>query len=343
MLSLSHVPAVAGLVLALVTLTPQIASAQAPPPAAAAPLRDPAAAESLFAEARALVEAGKYAEACPKFAASHRLDPGIGVLLNLGNCWEKTGKVASSWAAYREAMYAAQTAGQQERADVAAAQITALEPRLPRLTLTMDPASRPPGLVVRRDGVELDEAVLGSPVVVDPGEHVIEASAPGRVPYRTTVISVEAAARSVEIPALAEVAGAAPIAPPLAPQREAGGDGGGWSGQRTVGVVVGGVGVVGLVIGSITGAMTLSSWSTAEKGCGGIGPTLQCTEAGDDAADDARGTATVSTISFIAGGLLVAGGVVLFLTAPDGSDGTTAAIAPWVGPDVGGGALRGIF
>src|SRR5580704_7129436 len=68
------------------------------------------AAEALFAEGRRLVDAGDFANACPKFADSERLDPSVATLLNLGACYEKAGRTASAWATFREAISAAQAA-----------------------------------------------------------------------------------------------------------------------------------------------------------------------------------------------------------------------------------------
>src|SRR5262249_32964060 len=70
------------------------------------------AAESLFREARRLVDAGRYAQACEKFSASQKLDPAVGTLLNLGLCYEKIGRTAAAWATYHEASAAAKATGQ---------------------------------------------------------------------------------------------------------------------------------------------------------------------------------------------------------------------------------------
>jgi hypothetical protein len=53
-----------------------------------------ATAEALFREARELSAQGHYAEACPKFAASQKLDPGYGTVYNLGECLSREGKIA---------------------------------------------------------------------------------------------------------------------------------------------------------------------------------------------------------------------------------------------------------
>ena len=49
-------------------------------------------AESLFREGKRLSGEHKFAEACPKFAESYKLDPGLGTLLNLAICHEVGGQ-----------------------------------------------------------------------------------------------------------------------------------------------------------------------------------------------------------------------------------------------------------
>src|SRR2546430_16366957 len=76
---------------------------------------DPAAAQALFTEAKQLMAQGKYAEACPKFDESQRLDPGMGTLFHVGDCDEHLGKTASAWAAFLEVAAQAKAAGQPAR------------------------------------------------------------------------------------------------------------------------------------------------------------------------------------------------------------------------------------
>jgi len=163
-----------------------------------------AAAEALFNQGRDLMTAGKFAEACPKFEASQQLDPGLGTMLNLAECYEKTGRTASAWAEYREAIPLARAAGSKARLDLATERAQALQDRLSTLTIrAMSGDDEGVHLEVRRDGVALQEAELGSPIPVDPGEHVVEAVAPGKQPWTSKVqVGGDAAKVSVEIPKL---------------------------------------------------------------------------------------------------------------------------------------------
>src|ERR1700712_4897702 len=62
-----------------------------------------AAAESLFDDVLRAMKSGRFVDACPKLEESERIDPGIGTLLYLAECYEKTGRTASAWATFREA------------------------------------------------------------------------------------------------------------------------------------------------------------------------------------------------------------------------------------------------
>src|SRR5580765_6523431 len=146
---------------------------------------DEAAARVLFAEARKLVAAGDYAAACPKFEESFRLDPGIGTSFNLADCWEHTGRIASAWGRFLSVAATARVAGQSEREQVARERAATLEPQLSYLVVTV--TSPQDGLAVQRDAIPVGRASWGLPVPVDPGPHVIQAAAPGKKPYTTTV------------------------------------------------------------------------------------------------------------------------------------------------------------
>ena len=155
------------------------------------------AAEALFAEGRRLLGAGDFSAACQKLEASQRLDPGIGTLLNLGDCYEKKGASASAWASFLEAAAGARRVGDVSREQTARERAARLERALSHLTVTV-PSDSASQIVVVRDGHPVDRVIWGTPTPIDPGKHVIEASAPGKKTWSKTV-DVGKDGQSVEI------------------------------------------------------------------------------------------------------------------------------------------------
>lgn len=298
------IPVVAGIVLAAAT------------PAAAQPTDSVAAAEQLFEQARALFDQGNFAEACPRFGASYKLDPAVGTLLNMATCYEMLGHIASAWGYYREVVILATKAGEQPRIDIAKARISALEPRLPKLMIRA-PKQAYAGLIVTRDDAPIDVAILGAPIYLDPGEHVVTASAPGTKPFSEKVTIREGETKEVQI---------ALEAAPNQPQ--AGGsvttivrediDPG--KGRRIFALTVGGAGAVALITGVSFGIAARDSWSSAfdEGLCEKA--TLECTQEGQDLTREARTRALVANVVGGAGIALLAAGTILYLTAPTRAD-----------------------
>src|SRR5262249_15720737 len=132
-------------------------------------------AQSLFEEARKLMAQKRYAEACPKLAESQRLDPGGGTLLNLAACHEGEGKTATAWTDYNEALSLARRDNRKEREARARERIAALAPRLPHLTVKVAAAGSDVKVMV--DGTDLGRAAWGTRTAMDPGTHVVVATA----------------------------------------------------------------------------------------------------------------------------------------------------------------------
>ncbi len=325
---------------------------------------DKAMAESLFQAGRALMKQNKPEEACPKFAESNRIDPSPGTLLNLGKCLEAQGKTASAWAAYKEAIVLARSTGQAKHVTAGTQFAGALEPKLSYLRIDVS-GERRPGLVVKRDGTVIGDAALGVPIAVDPGEHVIEASAPGFTTWRTTVtIGAAAERKDVEVPLLEAVPGGSePVAAPVAttepkpgPAATAGGaveapppvaPGSGSGTLRTLGFVSVGVGLAGIAVGTVFGVLTLGDASDAE-GDPSLCPEKRCSEEGLDRIDAAETKALVSTLGLAVGGAAAAAGVVMLIASGKRSAPTTGgAPAPRLsglaGPRGGGLTLTGSF
>jgi hypothetical protein len=323
----------------------------APAVARAQSASDQAAATALFKQGRDLMAAGKYADACPKLAESQRLDPGAGTLLNLATCYEKNGQLASAWTTYQDAASAAQKAGEGERVKAARARVAALEPNLPTLTIVVPAAVDRPDLEVRRDGALVGRAAWGAPIPVDPGPHPLDASAPGKAPWHGQALVGGAGAKvSIQIPPLGDAATppapatSAPVAPtpatgpaaPAAPPADSATPSSGGT-QRTIALITGGVGIVGIGVGSVFGVIAMSKNNSTSGHCNGSvcdAPTIATL-------GDARTDATVSTVGFVAGGVLLAAGAVLYLTAPKGAPSTGLVVSPGAAGSFAGLTLQG--
>jgi hypothetical protein len=281
--------------------------------------QDKAVAEALFEEAQKLVADSNYDAACPKFAESARLARGVGVMLYLADCYEHQGKTASAWVLFRDAEDLAQSRGDAKRAGIAHGRATALFAQMSNLVLTVAPEAVGAGVVVKRDGEVVGPAQYGIEVPLDPGKHTLEATAPGKAPWTKTIDVPVADKTTVAIPPLEDAHAEPPPSPvpsDTKPEPPAPGATHATLGtQRLVGIGLGGGGVLGVLIGSIFGGLALSKLN-ASNGPGECAADNHCSESGASLRYAAQDRATVSTVGFVMGGLLLAGGAATYFTAP---------------------------
>ncbi|HET6280536.1 MAG TPA: hypothetical protein VFH73_06205 [Polyangia bacterium] len=314
---------------------------------AAARAADAALAETLFQQARTLLTEGRTAEACEKFAESQRLDPATGTLLNLATCRQAEGKLASAWADFRAAEDSARRDGRDDRVRFAREHLAAIEPRLSYLTVKIASDSRVPGLDVRLDDVMIREAAWGVATPVDPGVHDVTAKAPGRAPFSKRItVGAEGFRMSVEIrlerlpepvvaPAPFPVALTAPR--PAASSNQA-------APLSGLGLVAGGVGVTGMVVGTIFGLRAYSLWGQRNDRC--VGDV--CSREGIDLGNQADRSATIADVAFAVGlaGVGVGTYLLFFDDEPPAKDKRSAtaarrALTPLVAPGAAGLTLGG--
>jgi hypothetical protein len=318
--------------------------------------QDKAAAETFFNDGVKALEAGQFAAACPKLAESQRLDPAIGTALYLGECYERWGKIASAWAMFHEAQDLA-TKRNDKRASIAKDRADKLAPS--KVVIALAPGADVPGLEIRRDGALVGAVTFGTAIPTDGGAHTIVATAPNRRKWETTLtVPDQGGNLNVTVPKLDEAAATAatdkppppvespppppPIGNPPPPSGDTGSTPGG--GQRIAGLAVAGAGVASLIVGTAFGAVASSKWaaSNAEGRC--YSDSTTCLDpSGPGLRSDAFTAATISTVTFIAGGVLVAGGLVLFFTAPKATTTGLLHVTPLVGSQGGGVLLGGRF
>lgn len=307
---------------------------------------DDAVAESLYQEGRHAAEAKDWDLACKKFRESQDREPAPGTLLNLADCEDKRGHLIEALADFE----ASAKLLQDSRRTYAKERAAALGRRLPRLTLRL-PSRIPTATSVERDGRLVEAASLGTPVALDPGEHVVVVRAQGHAEAKRTLRLAEGQSLSVELAVGAPLTdgskeavvpategpstsdASAPIPTPSRLPRSA-------SAMRTAGIASLGVGAAGLAVGLVTGLLTLNAKSTADAAC----PAAGCTPEGLDAQDRGKRWSTVSTVGFATAGVGLLAGASLLLLAPRHAsvDRSLASRLTLASTPVAGGSVLGL-
>jgi hypothetical protein len=280
---------------------------------AEATARDRAAAEAIFRQATALMDEERFAEACEKFSASEQLDPGLGTLLHLADCYDRAGRTASAWALFREVQDRSSRADQPDRERIAKERADSLESKLSKLELRVSTEQLVPGLQVRVAGSVIPAASLNTLLPVDPGATQIEISAPDKQAARVEVkVEPGPSQQVVELPTLVDAPRpkARPVTPgnrvaPPAPS----------SAQTTVGYIVAGAGLVALGIGGYIGYRAHNQNTESKAQCRDSDPNA-CTRKGFDQRQEAQSSAKLATIVTAGGAALSVAGLTLVLTAP---------------------------
>jgi hypothetical protein len=295
-------------------------------------LADRSTATQLFKEGRALLDQGHVSAACRKLEESQRIEPGGGTLLNLALCHEREGRSATAWVEFTEALGIAKRDERPQRVEFARTHLAALEPGLSRLVIQVPGSADLPDLEILRDGAAVGRAAWGSPVPVDPGDHLVEATSPGKISWKQAVtVGPKADTKSVVVPVL-EVA---PVADEAAsPQRPARPSGAGFSVESadpglphpatkpvaersptgsTVNLpawISTGLGVVAAGVGTYFAFHAISQKSDADRQC----PGDACSAQGSQQTSEAIKSANFATVGLGVGVVGLAFGAVLLVT-----------------------------
>ncbi len=296
----------AGLVVGLLVALGGRARAEGP--------RDMQVAQALYDEAAKDLAAKNYVAACPKLEEAARLTPqAVGVWLTLGGCYEGQGRLASASAAYALAEAGAARAHQAERGRVAHEKVAALAPRLARLRIVVaDEVRALPGLEIRRAGSLVGPPQWGVPLPADKGKHVVvvttgdgrrwEASAVVEADGSRVDLRVELPPPPEPPPAAAPRVAPDPRATPMHP-------------RRVAGIAVGAAGLGALVAGGALGITALVQ-KNQSNAAGHCDAASHCDGEGTDLRWASLRAGDWSTAMFVGGGVALAAGVVLIVTAP---------------------------
>ncbi|MFT3769347.1 MAG: hypothetical protein QM820_28245 [Minicystis sp.] len=283
-------------------------------------------AEALFNEGRAALQKGDYATACPRFAESFDRSGALGPLLNLAECEERRGRLATALARWKQGVTRLEDKPKDSRLALARERVASLEKRAPRLSIALDAAAAA-GVGARLDDQPI-KTLPAADLPVDPGQHRISFTAPGHPEQSTTVTLAEGEKKSVTIGTF-----------PEADARRTAPDGSG--SRRVAGFVVGGIGVAGLAVFGITGALMFGKRATVREHC--VEATKECNDA--TGLDAAAAGQTLGRVNAVALGLGLAGlgvGTILIATSRGGA-GPVAAVSGAVLPGGGGISLQTTF
>jgi hypothetical protein len=202
------------------------------------------------------------------------------------------------------------------------------------------------------DGAALADKLEGRALRIDAGAHTFTFTAADQPVVTQTFVIKEGEKDRRERVVIGPIA-APPPAPipaatppaalPSTPPEEAPSSGLGT--KRILGIGVAGFGVGAVGVGAVFGLLASSAWSKAKTDCGG--DTSHCVNVSAANSDKSTTTTdgTVSTVAFIAGGVLVAGGAFLFFTGKPQESAPAASfvVTPAFGPGQGGIAVHGNF
>jgi hypothetical protein len=334
-----------------------------------------AAARELATAGAEAYKEGKYDQALDSFTKAESLFHALPHLLFIARAHAKRGEYVKAREAYmkviKEELPANSPRAARDAQATASSEVSNIEPKIGRVTVTL--ANREPAkdLVISIDGVALSSVLVGSPIPIDPGDHVIEGVATGlrgrtavrvepgqrrEVPLRLDVdatalppapVAAAAATQTAPAPAAsaeatgnADGASSEPARPPVNHSSTASNSG---SGMRIGAYVAFGVGVAGLATGTVFMVQHASKSKEADDLCtlpGGecdasVKPKVKSLD------DDAKKALTFGVVGLAVGGAAIGTGILLLVLAPSGGSGQSASVTPWFGLNSAG--VRGTF
>jgi hypothetical protein len=319
-------------------LSIQLATAQESPSA-----EETAAARSIALEGIRLADAGRCEEAIDKLTRAEKLHHAPVVLGRLGECQVLRGQLVEGTETLRkvlrEALPPDAPAVLVKARERAQSVLEKAKGRIGALNISVKGPTDTAAVVVSVDGERMNAALLDVDRPTDPGDHLIEASAPGfsstssRVSLaagaRQNIIielvqdpNATVAAASVATPPAPARLGAVPEAsavasppsvlsveastapaPPRAP-------------DHTAAFISWAVGGAGLVTGSVLGLMVLDRKGDLNEQC----PAHECPESSRDKLESTRGIGTAATVSFVVAGAALGLGTFFYFNAEPKED-----------------------
>jgi hypothetical protein len=293
-----------------------------------------AAARTLAVEGLKLAQAGKCDEAVQKLDRAEKLHHSAIVLSRLGECNVSLGKLVEGTEqlrkVLREPLPANPSPALSKAYEHAQTALDSAKPRIAGLTISVG-KSQPQDLHLTVDGQAVPATLIDTEFPADPGEHIVEATAPGflKASARVSLSSADKKTVSLKLesdpnaPAVApppsdgSVAGTAASAPSArTPPRDAplsSPPPDHTAPNHTAAYVAWGMGVASVGVGSVFGLIALKDKHDIVSHCG----SDQCTADSSQSLDSAKRSGNISTVAFGVGGIGLLLGTVLYFSAGD--------------------------
>lgn len=298
-------------------------------PGGAARAQDKAAidkARDQFRQAIAAEAAGNWGAALGLLRQVSNIKMTPQVRYNIALCEDNLGQLVAALGDYELALAEGQAISATDVTDVVPARIAALRARIPILVVTRTERARTAAISV--DGVQLGAAMLGQQTPVDPGTHVIEATAKGFAPFSKSVDLAEKESKTVEVDLTPLPAAAGPAASTsgAAAPVPAGADKGRAPEKRTnvLPFVVGGVGVASLAASGVLYALRAGTMSDLDAVCGDS--RSKCPKQSEDTYNRGKTYNTLTNVTLGLGVAALGTGVVLYFTSDGKSESQSASV-----------------
>jgi tetratricopeptide (TPR) repeat protein len=325
-----------------------------------------AQAEVLFKEGQQLMTEKKFEEACQRLTASFKLDPQPNTELLQGECFKNLKKTASAYNAYLDASTTLARGSDAQK--YAADQAKALEAQLLKVRVQVTPLAAGLQMKFDDDTKTRDKDFVGIDIALDPGEHDVTVTAPGKHDF-TKHFTLD----STNSPHTIVVNLTDKTKEELDAEQHTGGGGNvivekpdvQWSTVKTlgmVGIIVGGAAVVGAAVTQILAFVFQGDATTLQTRSGTANcPTLS-PPAGQPNPNNTSDANCNSAVSYhsqalaaqsaaiglaIGGGIVAIAGIVMFVVGgtvtkePDKK--ASLHIVPLVSPNFAGLSIGGTF
>lgn len=293
--------------------------------------------------AQAELETKNFAEACPLLAQVYTVNKRPESLVQLADCYEKAGKIASAYAAYALLVSLPDAPSTDALRAKARARYAELGPRRSTVTVRLAPElRRAPGLGVRIDGRDLPPETWDAPHPHDAGRLTVTAEVSGKKPFSSTVdlategasvvVDVSFDARTEAQPQNASAFAPAPASSGLGRTGAPGTSGSSYFVDETTvgpyqvaGIATFATGTATLLTGFVIGLLAAADYNRSAANCY-LG--ICADRAYVAAAEDARAKGDVGTVVGGVGAVLMATGAAFYFLAPRPSRSQDFSVRP---------------